>query len=62
MGCIGCRMAAEGRPAQSHSEACRKRLDKLLREEGNTRVERADEREKKREEGSAPEINQDFGG
>ena len=37
-------MAAEGRPAQSHSGACRERIDNMVREEGNTRIDRADER------------------
>ena len=55
-------MAAEGRPAQSHSETCRKIMERLLREEGNSRVKKADERMKTNEEGAARERDQEARG
>ena len=49
VGCPGCRAAVRGKEAQSHSEECRKRIEKELRKEGNQRLEKADERMKNRE-------------
>ena len=45
-GCNGCRCVALGKPLQSHTAACRERLEGLLREteEGQVRLSKADDR------------------
>ena len=45
-GCNGCRCVALGKPLQSHTAACRERLEGLLREteEGQERLAKADHR------------------
>ena len=43
-GCLGCRCIALGQPLQSHTAACRDRIESCLREtdEGNKRLGKAD--------------------
>ena len=44
VGCHGCIAVSRNVPAQNHSEICRERIEKMLREEGNQRLKEADER------------------
>ena len=43
-GCDGCRAANRGAPARNHNEDCRKRITEELREIGDQRVEREQEK------------------
>ena len=45
-GCLGCRCVALNKPLQSHTAACRERIEGLLREtdEGQQRLGKADDR------------------
>ena len=45
-GCFGCRCVALNKPLQSHTAACRERIEGLLREteEGQQRLGKADDR------------------
>ena len=45
VGCEGCKAALAGKPARTHSEKCRKRMEELMRseprvKEANARVDR----------------------
>ena len=37
-GCLGCKMMREGKPSQSHNEACRKRIEHNLNEHKDKRT------------------------
>ena len=37
-GCLGCKMMKEGKPAQSHNESCRKRIEAKLKESKDKRT------------------------
>ena len=50
IGCPGCRAVNRGQPAVNHNEECRRRIEGMLREEGNEKVLRSDERIKERNE------------
>ena len=54
VGCLGCRMAIEGRPAQSHSEECRARIMKRREEEQESS---RGEKQKTKEEPSGSGLN-----
>ena len=49
-GCPGCRAVNRGQPAVNHNEECSSRIEGMLREAGNEKVLRADERIKERNE------------
>ena len=61
VGCQGCKAAVRGKPAHSHTEECRKRIEDELRKESNTGVQDADERRNKdsRQEESPREEQQE---
>ena len=48
MGRSGCRAVNRGQPTVNHNEDCRKRIEGTLREQGNEKVLRSDERIKER--------------
>jgi hypothetical protein len=50
IGCPGCRAVNRGQSAVNHNEACRSRVEGLLREAGNETILRADERIRERNE------------
>ena len=48
IGCPGCRAVNRGQPAVNHNEECRRRVEGMLREQGNEKILRSDERIKER--------------
>ena len=42
IGCPGCQAVSRNAPAQNHTEVCRARIEKIMREEGQERIREAD--------------------
>ena len=50
IGCQGCRAVNRGQSAVNHNEECRRRIEGMLREEGDEKALRSDERIRERSE------------